>query len=217
MGIGQEYLEDWVGYLAFTSQRMIEGWYGLTKRARAGETRPSNVLADIIDVWSDIAAATFAVWQGPDKRPAVVLFRIHPEDDCGGSKCVPVYWTRFPNKPPDVLWLGVLGEEPEGDDLTFDENDLHVEVAGGALEIKVTTPKEEIAPGQVHDRKGAKLAEATYRAIVHCDEVPIADVYIVVRAIPTLAAEARRTRNKAKKGEPRRDGGGSGNPQPTSS
>ena len=189
MSIGQEYLEDWIGYWSYTGQRTLDAWYQLTQKARDPELRPQSLLAHVFDYWMDVAAASWAVCQGPQKRPALIVFTLYPGDDCPNPKSIVVMRARVPNRKAEIVWLGRTGPE-NAVGMEFHEQDLHADYEEGTLKVSLTTPKAQLQGKGPRSDENEPLAEGIYRAIVHVAEIPLAEVLVVVRAAAPLAGSA---------------------------
>ncbi len=166
-------MEDWIGYWTYLSQRTLGGWSTVTRKLRAREDyRLQDIAADAMDYWMDMFLASCAVWRGPETKPRVLLFRLDVDDGCAGAKSVPVFPQRLPHRDPSVLWVGAV-EGPAGPGVQIQEKHIQASISedGTELEVKLV--------GLLPEDRG-HLAPATYRALIHIDEVPLAEVFIGV-------------------------------------
>ena len=172
MSTQQDYLEDWLGYWAYLSERAMNTWYKTARRIQSRDYRPEDLVADTLDFWTNTAMASWEVWRGADKRPPLVFFHVDSHHTCTGSKCVRVFSQRMPFKEPSIAWLGPVGGV-SGPGALIGPDTLRAQLSedGTELELKLVGIKTAI---------DESLAPATYRALVHMGEVPVAEVLIVV-------------------------------------
>ena len=181
MSLEREYREEWLGYWAYVSQRASDGWSRALRQMQNREYEVKHLIGDVLEFWTDVTVASVTAWRGQDRKPPLVIFRVDVGDDHHPAETLPVFSQGLPFKDPDVLWLGTVGARPSGGKLITKEN-LRVRLVNERkeLELKLVDLKDEfISESVVHDQSKL-LAPATYRAVVHIDEVPLAEWMILV-------------------------------------
>jgi len=83
---------------------------------------------------------------------------------------VPLFLPRLPSRAPSFVWLRCIDHPEPPAKHHVDWDNLWVKLSDDktGLEIKLLGLRQPLMP-------------ATYRALIHLDEVPVAEVFIVVR------------------------------------
>ena len=182
MKLGQDLVDDWMGYWYYVSQRYLDVWQDMTTRTRNGEYKPEYWYRDIVDLWTSTAAASWLALQGRDKRlPTIFLSLVHG-DQIGDTKGVPVFSARLPRKDPAIVWVGTLGKEPTEGEVR--ETQLKARFNEDRSMIMVSLVGQRYH-GKPHSRERLtnEYLRATYRAFVVVGDVPIAEVIILSEGI----------------------------------
>jgi hypothetical protein len=183
MSDGQEYWQDWIGYWGYVQDSAADRWFKSAQKLRSADYKIEHLWSDVSGFWMDTAQASMAFWRGQVGGVQQVIFWLDCEDTYAGPKTVagkPVpqqnvqlFAGRFPNTSPSYVWLGDIesgSHVAKAHSIDWKNFDVRLNDRKTAVEIRLIG---------LEDRK--PLARATYRVIVHLDETPIAEVFIVVR------------------------------------
>ncbi len=170
MQTGQEYWKDWIGYWGFISEQAAQRWFKASDRLRKEEYKLESFYSDVFGFWTDSTMAFLAACRGPVRSPQPVIFRLDPNDSVAGPKYIPIFAPCLPNADPSFVWLDCRNPEDPAPKHPVEWRNLRLRFTENKseLEIKLLGLKPPLTP-------------ATYRAIVHLEEVPLAEVLIVVR------------------------------------
>ncbi len=176
MDAAREYWKDWIGYWGYVSAQAMDRWYKASSRVRREEYGTKSLIADVVGFWTDSTEAFIGACRGSTRMPQPLIFRVGTKDECAGPKYVKyvnVFSPALPNTNPDVIWLGrVDGRKSSPRDLSRDN-----------LLVTFTDNKSQLEVQLVDLGLKTPLELGSYRAMVRIDEVPIAEVLIVVQEI----------------------------------
>ena len=170
MDAGPNYWKDWVGFWGYVSGSAMERWQKAAQRLQKEDYKVESFFSDVVGFWSNTAMASVAAWQGSMRTPQPVIFCLEQQDEFAGPQFVSIFAPSLPYKQPSFVWLKCLDtpEPPHEHRIDWDNLCVQFTTDRTQLEIKLKNLRTPLAP-------------ATYRAMVHVDEVPIAEVFIVVR------------------------------------
>jgi hypothetical protein len=196
MSLEREYTEEWVGYWSYVLQRASDNAFRAVREIQRRNYEPKDFISDVIGFWTDVGVATVTAWRGQERRPATLIFRVDIGDDFHPPETIPVFAPSLPFKEPSVF-LEIVGEKPEHGRLIKAENVRARLRDKRELEIKLVN-LSHFEEKSIQDPKKL-LAPAHYRAIVHIDEVPLAELLIIVERTarrPWKRAEHDKHRNR---------------------
>ena len=181
MNLSREYAEEWIGYWSYVMQRASEASFQAVRGLQERTYEPKDLMSDVFAFWSDMSTAYVTAARGPDRRPAMVMFRVDIGDDFHPAKTIPVFAPSLPSREPSVV-LETIEPRPEHGRLIRSDN-IHARIRNGReLEIKLIGLNQ--LDGRSIQRPDMLLAPAKYRAVIHVDEVALAELFIVVEQTP---------------------------------
>jgi hypothetical protein len=195
MSDGQEYWQDWIGYWGYVQNSAADRWFKATQKLRTADYKVEHLWSDVSSFWMDTSLASMAVVRGQAGAIQPVIFWLDLNDSYAGPKTVPLFAGSVPNKPVSAVWLNNIDSKPPPKDHRLDWDNLDVRLNKSRTEVEIRLiGLDKLTP----------LAPATYRAIVHLDETPIAEVFIVVREPQTFGETSTHSTVRGKFGGKRK-------------
>lgn len=173
MSIADRFVNQTLGYWTYLYDRGMSRWRNASREMDARTYGTEDIISDVLGYWSEIANGWMAAASSL-QGPPVVYLHIDPADQAA-TKEVDVFMAAVPKGEPTLAFFNKqAGADPRAggeERVSAERCKLHFDHQRQCLRIDFD---------QVGKQGLGPLPEGTYHGLVHCDDVPLAVLYVRV-------------------------------------